>query len=474
MQSRKIKSLPQVLLIAFAIGAFGCRGTSAESETDEAVIAAVGDRVIFASDFAKSFEFGHAQLKKLPDARRGYLRLMMLESALAQEAERIGLDTTASIQNAIRTLSEELLIERIFENEVVAGISVSEEEIAEAVNRSAVNIKFRFLPAWSEVEATRLRGVVLEAGFEAALEAVAETAELPIVREELESPFVSVDEIEPDVLLLLENLEMGIPSDPVRRDGMWFIFEVVDIRREMIGPDDYEARAASAKKLIRNRKAVEGAAEFVSAVMTPLDVRTKRDAFVILDEALWSWYSTSTPVYPLDQYLYEQELDAPFAEDLRRAAVMELVTFGGNAWTLADFYGAFTPGRYVLRADERSAFTASLADIVALVVRDHVLMETAHDRGLGFDPLTDRESQQWVDKWRYRAIVRYELGAQPDRNRLHAFADSLLDRLDAHINEGVLAAADVDDDPANAISVHLVKSNSNKPAFPVVDPTWVF
>ena len=123
-------------------------------DTDESVLATVNGEVITADEFRLNYEFGHGHLRQGKTPREDYLRFLILEQVMAHEAQRMRLGTSAAVIHAMHTLREELLIERVFEEHVLADIEVTQAEITAAINENAVRFQFRFLPARSRAEAS--------------------------------------------------------------------------------------------------------------------------------------------------------------------------------------------------------------------------------------------------------------------------------------------------------------------------------
>ena len=495
-----------ILLLAMA----GCR----EAPKDEEVILArIDDAVITAEEFQLNYEFGHGHLRRGENPRRVYLNFMIFEKVLALEAEKINLDTAQAVIHAMHTLREEVLIEQVFEDKVLSRIEVTEDEIRDEINRTAVSFQFRFLPARSEEDAGKRYELMLEQGYDAVVAANREEfAELNLSEENLKSPFVKAEDIEPAILDVLKDLEINTPSKPVRYQGQWFIFEVVAIQRQPLGEADYVEKAPSYRKILYNKKAMELASAFVAETMEPLQVVTRRQGFELLNDALWAWYRHETPVRNLLHYIEEQGWETPFTQQLAANYEAPLVQFDDQTWTIRTFLEHFTPGRYSLRAREPEAFKARLADVVALVVRDAVFLDMAEEDRLYEQPQYQRSLALWRDKWmfqEYRKILLdstaiteaevkafYEqkdatvdgdfypfdrLSAQ-DKNRiknkmmqesLAQYVDSLSALHDITINEAVLDTLPLNVSTVNPyMTVHLMKSNSNKMAFPIVDPNW--
>lgn len=497
-----------VLMLLVVLALAGCRSDAPEP----VAVARVGDQVITAEDFVLNYAFGHGHLRRGNDPRRTYLELMLREQVLAREAERRGLDTNAAVVHALHTLREELLIERVFEAHVLDQIEVTDEEIRAEIHKNAVRFQFRFLPALTEADAIQRREQIQAQGYEATLAEQQERfAELNWRADELTSDYVKAEDIDPAVLAVIQDLAIGTPSEPVLFDDLWYVFEVTDIRRQPVGELDYEQQTPTVRTVLYNQKAMAGGTAFVAATMEPRNVTTKRDGFEVLNAALWTWYRDQPPLRNLLHTIEEQGLDTPYTRLLRAKYALPLVTFDDQQWTIRDFLAHFTPGRYILRPRDERAFKARLADIVALVVRDHIFLQMAEDENLHDDPEYRRTLAQWRAKWLFQELRTTWLNAPLDTTRLAAYyqakeaaldtefrpfdrldgedharirtrfvqerladlADSLLAGLDVTIYDAVLDTLTIPESAKNpAMTVHLFKNNANKQPFPIVDPLW--
>ena len=496
-----------ITALAFFLGS--CR----EERNADQVLARIGDKIITVEEFRLNYAFGHGHLRRGEDPRRVYLNLMIREKALALKAEDANLDTAQAVMHGMRTLREELLIERVFEEKVLATIDVTDDEIREEINRAAVRFRFRFLPARTEAEAHDVREKMHEKGFARVWREDREAfAELDIAETELTSPLLGADEIDPAVLEVLKDLDIHTPSEPMEYKGHWYVFEVIDIQRSPLSEVSYAQGASTYRKRIYNRKALAAGQAYVVETMEPLKVTTKRPGFEVLNETLWEWYRARAPQRNVLHYIDDQKWDGPHVRQLVEHYDTELVHFGNERWTIYTFLKHFTPGRYVLRARDPAAFRARLADVVALVVRDAVLLRIAGEERLDRQPQFQRSLELWRDQWMFQEYRRQLLaaadttdsavkayydhkestmegsfypyeqldsqGRDKARNRMMQewmahYADSTAALYDISINEVVLDTLTMSTSRANPyLTVHLLKSNSNKMPFPIVDPGW--
>ncbi len=117
----------------------GCDRKQIDSEPD--IVAQVGERTITAREFQLNYEFGFSHLKKTPDRKLSYLECMINETLLSIEGYRLGLDKTERVQKLKARLLEELLVEELLRKQVSENITVSDEEIRDAITRSKVRWK---------------------------------------------------------------------------------------------------------------------------------------------------------------------------------------------------------------------------------------------------------------------------------------------------------------------------------------------
>lgn len=448
----------------------GCGSTRDEQSVE---LARAGDAIVTAEEFRINYEFGYGHLRRATLPKEAILRYMLAEKVMAVEARNLRLDTLSSIRANRRAMEEELTIERVFTERVLKQLEVTEAEIREEVNRNAVRFQFRFVPAPDSVSALRVHQTYVAEGFEAAaLLSVGQDAESVI--SEWTSPLLSATDIDPQMLGIIEDLPVATPSDPVRLGGLWYVFEVSDIRRTPVAEEDYEARAPSVQKVIWNRKAMEGATRFVANTMEPLDVTTRRPTLYALAEVMYEWYADRTPTRSIMEEISDP--DRPAAQKAALTALLddELVAFRGVTWTVEDFLDAFTPTRYVIRARDPASFTLRLADIVGLVVRDAVLLEMAKEEGFDDHPEDRSALRKWEEKWLFHALRDRSVDPDDvDWSRVAAVSDSLLARTEVIIHHAVLDTMTLAVSEVNPfMTVHLMKSHSNRMPFPIVDPNW--
>lgn len=500
------------LLIILVLLYLGCADSS--HTNPENVLATVGDYAITEEDFLMNYEFGFPQNKLGEDAPRAYLQKMINELLIAQKGFEMNLDTAANIQHAVETIRQEALIQKVFDTYVTDQIEVTDEEIKAEINKAAVSFQLKFLPAQSEAQAFLLKQQVEENGFDAVRTNFANEMMVGELSEnDFITPYMTSEEMDPQLLSLVENLELQTISEPIQYNNQWFLFMVNNIRRKPVAPEDYIQKAETYRKVIYNRKAMQMAEVFVSDLMTPLNVTTHREVYVPFAAAMYDWFYVEIPTGGIIHKIksrntsYLRKID-----DLRDK---KLVSWKEGSWTVEEFFGHFNPGRHQLRTGNPQEFNTVFADVIALTVRDYYLMEMARKEDLDESEAVKKETRQWASKWVFQSardrflnqldftnevvqnfyedrlsdypfngkeIIEYSnLRDQQKRQvrkdylafHLQQYADSLAKDKPVFINEEKWAAitAQIDVDRPE-IPTQLLKQNSNRMAFPVVDPNW--
>lgn len=510
-----MKYLSVLAYTAFLFLLNSCSQQSQNAYSEENVLVRVDDEVITAMEFKMNYEFGFNHLMRSNDRKMEYLMHMTNELVLAQEGYRHGLDTLLHIQQSVDNIREERIIEQVFEDYVLSKIEISEDEIIEEANRSAVAFEYKFIPAQSKEHANFLKIRAEQTSFDEVLaNFIDEFYSDQINLDKFTSEEVEVYDVDPEIFESIKDLELNQPSDPVYKYGNWYIFAVSNITRTPISPHDYTNKKHSARKIIYNRKAVELAETFVSSMMEPKDVVTKRAVFNLVNEALMSYYERELPNTYMWNVIEENWQNDKELEKLYRLKDKILVEFDGESWSVEEFFSHFNAGRYALRTDGIKAFKARFSNLIAITVRDKYLLELAETDRINNNPHVERDVKKWEQKWvfqemrkrvlddiqftrhqvkqfynenrhhyseAYENIEFEELPAQIERRfhrdflnrKLIRFADSLKTDFPVEVNYAMLDTLELTHSQANPnMTFALFKQNSNRLAFPIVDPQW--
>lgn len=459
----------RLIIIGVLMLVAGCTSSADEKGAHEhsgPIVARVNGEAIYVRDFVLNYELGFPHLRRGEDAREAYLQRVVDEKLLAIEGYRRGLDSDAAVQDRIEDLREELLVEQVFERYVNENVSVTEEEILEAMQKDRVSFKVRYIPAPTFDRAHALRAQAIRKGFDKALTDFIESQpDIPVQREDLESPYVTWRDVNPVLMAAIENVPVGGISPPVRYNGSYLIVQVVDVRREPVGPATHPEERSRYEQVVLQRKARTQARQFIGSMMKPLDVRVKPRAFVTLRNNLWRWYQDDPPQENLLRAL--EGAEASYGDSLRSILDEVLITSKEGDWSVRRFLQEYPIERYPLRHKRTEDFESDIYDAIGLTLRDHSFTRRAENEGLDEASEYAHELGLWSDKWVFRAFVEQidrEGGSVIDTVR------TLRSRYPVEIRHEVLDSLELSGPESAGLTV--LKGHTSRPAFPVADAAW--
>ena len=482
------------------------------NEPEDRVIALVGDASITTMEFERDFEQGFPDLKEGPDPTLAYLERMIAEQLLAQEGYRIGLDSTAVVRRKVESLTKELLVERVFEEDAARSVSVTPAEIDSLRRLDAIQISLRFLPASNLESAKRLRQQYIEEGFSSAV-ADLSTSEgwmRGLRPSDLETNSVSPASLDPVVWEAIRNLPVGEVSLPVSFRGAFLLVEVLDIFRTPIAAEPGQEEMARYQQVAYTEKARIAARALIKRTVVDSDLRIKGATYGSLEQALWDWLSSETQqgqegVLTLAHRLEtDLTLEAEVVRNLQTQTILETVD---RSWTVEEFLAEYPHDRYSLSLRSYDEFRSDLYDAFGLLVRDRLFVRKAVAEG--YDQASDLadEVKRWTDKWVYEVYrdhvadtvavrdedvslyferhrsnwpedvtleaVRSEVEHQVRRAKTVAALERVLIDLRGQtrieIDYGALGQFDVSALGSRSPSVQLFKASTGRPAWPVTD-----
>ncbi|MFZ0391647.1 MAG: hypothetical protein WAN36_14395 [Calditrichia bacterium] len=501
-----------------ALFLFSCSGGEKNKAVDDSpVVATVGSEKITAAEFRRDYELGFGHLKTGENKKKTYLNYMINEKLLAQKGYQLGLDESPAIKAAATELRQEAMIETLINQEVKSRIKVTPEEIREEINRAHVSFKLRYWPEPTLNQAQEVAQQMREKGYADVVdELISQIPERRIDPAKLTTDWLTNMDVSPKILAAVQELPYGDISEPVEINGRYYIFQVVDIKRRSITQNTYKAEASRYEQVIFYRKFKKALNNYISDLMAPKNIVTKRSSFDLLEAALREWQQTA----PENREKFLQTVnnageDKPVLQKLRENMDQVFFTYIDGELTLREFLYYFEADRFLARRHDKEYFTRELHAAVKQTIRDYFMLQKARNMDLQDSPEVEQQLKMWRDKWVYDATRDYltrnlsadslQLRAyfEKHRQRYQTSQDSsvsfrqaisrvrsdfyreqaaselrpelrqLRKQYEVSINESVLDTISVTDfQKSRWAHFEILKSGSNRPAFPSVDPMW--
>ncbi|MGC9363704.1 MAG: peptidylprolyl isomerase [Fidelibacterota bacterium] len=363
---------------------------------DTPVLAKVGDVVITEKSFIESYSFGPSFLKSVDGAKESYLQAMINEAVLAQLPQVQEKKSGEYVQKSMRLLKQELLVEKMFNVEVGGKVSVSEEEIREAIARSAIENRVKYLYTDDLNEARRFKAE-LDSGadFDSLLEN--KLGHLGIAVENGETDFIGYGELQEPFNETIYCLKPSEISPIISHGKGYFIIKKVASRRRILAESDFAQYRHRYEQVIRYKKDRRQTGRFLKEFMDPKEVVVDGKIFNVLARTFHSLIHTAiqdsgfqqTPSLP--EPLSFRQISEQLADYYDEPAVR----FKDGHWTVRELLYHLSYRPLDLRAAEFTELAGKLRTIIGRTIRDVCLEEEALKRNYDRDP----EIRYQLDRW---------------------------------------------------------------------------
>lgn len=391
MLSNALKSGGLVVVICLAHLTCACEQNDRAPE----VIARVGGRTISTARFQRAYTplILYRERADSPQWRNEVLDQLIYQKVIAQEAERIQLDTMALVRRAAQLAERQAVTRILYDEWVRKRIPVpTEQELYDAFIRSRTRLLVRHLAVSTRAEADSLYQLLAN-GHRTFDELAGDTfQDMQLRTSGGLLGWVTFGDLDENLENAMFNLTPGVPSEPVRSPHGWHILRVDDSRRK-IAFDEREFRRQKenlATKLLLRRERRLG-----SQILTEYMRSRKIEFNTVVADQVWELLAPrlremgrfdradSLPLSGAKQRELGKELDY-FLDQV-------LVTFEGGSWTVAQLLDR-------LPNMKPNYLAGNLYFGTAYLIRDELLAQEGYDRGYDRDPIVQSEVQDRKDE----------------------------------------------------------------------------
>ena len=209
---------------------FMCSNYLFAQNTDEKVLAKVGDEEITIAEFKQRFELVPQvnQNKKSIEARKAELLYTIIAEKLwAQEAKELGLDTSEVMQLTFKNIEKRYVRDALYKEEIESKIRIDDAIVREGLFRSRRKLNFQFLKTTDKNEADSLYTFLAKGNsFDLLLQDRAESM--------LEDSVftVSFGELPKEIEDQLYQLKFNEFSKPIEAANGWYIFKLKSVNEK--------------------------------------------------------------------------------------------------------------------------------------------------------------------------------------------------------------------------------------------------
>ncbi|MBK8946190.1 MAG: hypothetical protein IPM32_13115 [Ignavibacteriae bacterium] len=427
-----------------------------------------------------NFEFGFPHLKigkTIQEQKKNYLQLMINEYLFALDAESKNLSLSPEVKYQTEKIRRELLLESIIENDVKKNIKVSKQEINEAINKSKVSFKFFFWPENDFNNAVIIKEMFEENGIEGTFR------KLSTIKSDFHfdftkyiSDYKSWIDIPEETFNAIKDLPVNKFSDPIFIDNMFYIFQMLDIRREAIRNEEYLSKAPSFQKVLYNSKLQDGVSKYVDKLMTPKNIKTKAHVFNIWAEAIIDWHNSQNKNTQNYFEWTKSNLKYPSVQKYLFYKDSTLVSYNEGNFTLGEFEKYFYWDKISDEFETKKQFKNHLNFLLGISIRDYFMQLEAENKN--YDELLWFEHQfmKWTSKFAFEEIMKNYVAENSNVNikeKINNDLNLLKSKYDIYINYEMLDTLQINSSQkSKGSSLQLMKVGFNRLAEPIVDGYW--
>lgn len=371
--------------------------TTGLDSLEDLVVARIGDHIISGREFLTSYKVGPAFVKRKnrENPRLAHLDLMVLEKIMAIEGKETGALSKPDIQILLEEIRQDLAVQRMYEADILPQATVSDAELAHAVDADQVQVWFRYASVPSE-EAGEMLIKEIEAG--ALFDSLSVASHNPVNQDPL--TFWGVEQQDAEFARQLAGLEIGTLSGIIKTTHGLFVARVDRVFRDpLTTPTQQSEKRRKLEKQLRQLKADSIAYEYAASRMEAVQPVIKRAAF----NELFSFFeqlsdqATRNP----DNALMGNWPGSVDRSSMTEVAPDTLLATAGGGYTITQFLDWYDLRRFPVEGKTPAARANQLKSIIWRMLRDRLLGDEAVNRGFADNQLVESELSWWRDKFTY-------------------------------------------------------------------------
>lgn len=392
--SKHTKEFLKLLLISSV--AVSLTTASARTQTDERVLAKIGDRVITVRDFKERSEF----TVRPGNFKNKYVTLnnLILEKILAIEAEQTNESPSKPVwQATLKGIKEQKMRAQLYYEAAFNKVKVNPAELKNTYALSTREYELEFYDIPTRKLAGRVKALV-DATPVPTDEMYTEVEGMVGKKGVHKAKFDDDDDDAIHEALFTKSLAPGTLVGPVRlSDGTYILMKVLRwTDYPLISSEDQQVRWNKVRGIIHQRKAQKKWRSYQAGLMKGRRLVFNYSTFKVL--SAWA----------MEKYLLDKKNDSLHIHTAEIALKIPEVDFGtpfftidNKVWTIEDFRKELMSHPLVYRttALDSSNFQEQFKLAVVDLIRDHYITQDAYKKSLHKDEEVKRTEDIWRDSF---------------------------------------------------------------------------
>ncbi|MGE5810339.1 MAG: peptidylprolyl isomerase [Ignavibacteria bacterium] len=371
----------------------------------ESVVAEIGNRKIYESEFKERFDFSvHPGLLKGDSlkAKQDFLHQLIAEKLLSIEAGRRGSDTLEAFKDLMIPLENMFVRDALYTSEIKNKISYSQNDIDEGVLRISKLLKLKFIYSKDQHEIEEIFSLLLKgASFDSLLNLRNEAEEQKVPRE------VTFGAMEKPVENAVYSLKIGEFTRPVESEDGFYILKLIDIENNL-NLKDQELIREDVKRIVQTRAEFGRYQEYHRNLFGKERAAADREIFEKLSsefvKKFKEKYSVQKKEYGDKFFLINGEISSvskSFQPDLLSRPFIKLE----KPFNLKIFLNQLSQEGFYVQDTTELSIRSSLSSYIRKFIEDQVLTEEGERNGFDNSDEVKKYTGMWKDYYLSKMLM---------------------------------------------------------------------
>ncbi|MBZ0180479.1 MAG: peptidylprolyl isomerase [Melioribacteraceae bacterium] len=379
------------------------------SQNQDRIVAEIGDKVIYESEFIERYELTpsfNKQVKGRETALKfNFIYTLIAEKLWASEAEDLGIDQRPEVVTAINSIEKMYVRDALYRREILDKISISEEEIIEGTIRNANSLYLKFIFSKDEEAIFQLHELLNQGiPFDTVVSA------RPEKDEQVEPIEIVFGQMEKSIEDSVYKLNLHEYTSPLLTVDGWYIFSLADKKEQLFNTEkEKEDAIAAVKKIIRKRKEMELYSRFYEKFFAGKRVDTNAQLFEELYSLLLNTFKDKfeKASSPDERQLFH--LDAYDVIDIEKKLgekklAQTFLTFPEKTVTLKSFFRDLVFEGIQSEKVPEKIFRLQFDERVKKYIEQELLSDEGYRRGIHLLPEVQNSMKMWRSNYLQQAL----------------------------------------------------------------------
>lgn len=367
-------------------------------QTQNNVVAKVGDKEITVSEFRGRFELmPHVTERQFNEdsTKLDFLYSLVAEKLWALEAENQGYGSSEIINYAIADLEKMYVRDALFKKEVESKVNITDMDITLGMKRSAMQLEFS---VFSSNDSVLINSIYISLTGGASFDSLKNIYNEIVSKEPVYISFGDLNEetIE-DSLYSLKQNQFTVP---IKNNSGWFIFRLDTINTRIINPKEHQKHKSFVENRIKERRAMKEGTKYLSTLLSGKLIDIDKTIFKMLSDKVYEiifnkTFSDSSASYVLSEFDVRDVLSSLPGD----ALTSSLIKFENNPVTLKEYlYSLNLSGFSVNQLSPENVIT-KLASTIKAYTEKELITREGFRQGLHNLPAIKKDVQLWKENY---------------------------------------------------------------------------